>query len=89
MNDQQNQNEQASIDAKKEKIGFGVDKLGSDIEKNNIESNEEEQIDPTQNIKPLPQTDEMPEMEPEMDPNSGEQPPEQSNGYPEAPPEQV
>ena len=55
--DQQNQNEQASIDAKKEKIGFGVDKLGSDIEKNNIESKEEEQIDPTQNIKPLPQTE--------------------------------
>ena len=61
--DQQNQNEQASIDAQKEKIGFGVNKLGSDIEKTNAESNEEGQIDPTQNIKPLPQTDEMPEME--------------------------
>lgn len=64
LNDeQQNQNEQASIDAQKEKIGFGVNKLGSDIEKTNTESNEEGQIDPTQNIKPLPQTDEMPEME--------------------------
>tara|TARA_Y100000816_G_C26091846_1_gene577138 strand:- start:817 stop:2193 length:1377 start_codon:yes stop_codon:yes gene_type:complete len=64
LNDeQQNQNEQASIDAQKEKIGFGVNKLGSDIEKDNIESNEEGQIDPTQNIRPLPQTEEMPEME--------------------------
>lgn len=61
-NNQQNDtSEEEDIKSQQQKISFGVNKLSSDIK--NAESNENEQIDPTKNIKPLPKTDEMPEME--------------------------
>jgi|TARA_B100000282_G_scaffold97464_1_gene68650 hypothetical protein len=60
-NQQSNQNEEEGIQAQQQKISFGVDKLGTDIKK--AESSEDEQIDPTKNIKAPPKTEEMPEME--------------------------
>ena len=60
-NQQNDQSEEEGIKAQQKTISFNVDKLSSDIKKS--ESNENEQVDPTKNIKPLPKTDEMPEME--------------------------
>ena len=60
-NQQNDQSEEEGIKAQQRTISFNVDKLSSDIKKS--ESNENEQVDPTKNIKPLPQTEEMPEME--------------------------
>ena len=60
-NQQNDQSEEEGIKAQQKTISFNVDKLSSDIKKS--ESNENEQVDPTKNIKPLPQTEEMPEME--------------------------
>tara|TARA_S200000501_G_scaffold83137_1_gene75271 strand:+ start:3532 stop:4914 length:1383 start_codon:yes stop_codon:yes gene_type:complete len=60
-NQQNDQSEEEGIEAQQKTISFNVDKLSSDIKKS--DSNENEQIDPTKNIKPLPKTDEMPEME--------------------------
>ena len=60
-NQQNDQSEEEGIKAQQRTISFNVDKLSSDIKKS--ESNENEQVDPTKNIKPLPKTDEMPEME--------------------------
>ena len=60
-NQQNDQSEEEGIKAQQKTISFNVDKLSSDIKKS--ESNENEQVDPTKNIKPLPKTDEMPELE--------------------------
>ena len=60
-NQQNDQSEEEGIKAQQKTISFNVDKLSSDIKKS--ESNDNEQVDPTKNIKPLPKTDEMPEME--------------------------
>ena len=60
-NQQNDQSEEEGIKAQQKTISFNVDKLSSDIKKS--ESNENEQVDPTKNIKPLRITDEMPEME--------------------------
>ena len=60
-NQQNDQSEEEGIKAQQKTISFNVDKLSSDIKKS--ESNENEQVDPTKNIKPLPKTDEMPEIE--------------------------